>query len=192
MRSGLAVLFIVVASLGTALGGEVTLSGNTAGNIGGVTLLSFSGTGLFTGTTALGFGSLSGTNALGTFFLGTGPLQPASGSFTLNITFTAPTGISGGQLGSFVATVNGSISPNVNEGGVAVDFGSPQTFTFNDGFNNGSFTLTVPDVFVESGQSATLTAAFTGSQQAIPEPGTLALLSIGLVVAGVTLRRRLA
>jgi hypothetical protein len=192
IRNGLAVLVIAIISLGTARAAEVTLSGNTTGVVTGVPQLTFTGNAAFTGTTALNIGSFSGPNALGTFFLSTAPLQLVSGTFTLNITFTAPTGINGGQGSSFVASITGSVSPNVGQGGVAIDFGSPQTFTFNNGINSGSFTLTVPDLFVQSGQGASLTAGFTGSQQAVPEPATFALLSIGLLVAGVMLRRRIA
>src|SRR5215216_5247920 len=116
-----AVAFFAMAA-GEARADEVTISGSTTGTVSGVSQLTFAGTPSFTGTTALGTGSLSGVNNLGTFSLATPPLQPLSGSFTLNITFTVPTGIAGGQGSTFTATVTGSVSPNVNQGGVDIIF----------------------------------------------------------------------
>ena len=66
-----------------------------------------------------------------------------------------------------------------------------QTFTFNDGVNTGSFSLTVADLFVQSGREAFLTAGIIGQQTpAIPEPATLLLLGSGLTGVAVKLRRR--
>ena len=66
-----------------------------------------------------------------------------------------------------------------------------QTFTFNDGVNTGSFSLTVADLFVQTGRTANLTAGFTGQQAPpIPEPATLLLLGSGLTGVAVKLRRR--
>src|SRR5438128_4106092 len=94
---GLLALVIIGVSKKAALADEVTISGSTTGSIVGSAsgILTFSN-GTFTGTTAFGFGSLSGANTLGTLFLTPTPLNPLSGTFTLNITFTAPTGITGG------------------------------------------------------------------------------------------------
>jgi hypothetical protein len=143
---------------------ELTVAGSTTGAVTGIPQLTFTGNPSFTGTTSLSVGSLSGANNLGTFSLSTAPSQSVSGTFTLNITFTAPTGISGGQGTSYTATVQGSVTPNVNHGGVSITFNQPsQTFTFNNGVNSGSFTLTVANVFLESGQTVNLTAGFTGS-----------------------------
>ena len=112
-----------------------------------------------------------------------------SGSFTLNITFTVPIGIAGGQSRSFNATVAGILSPFAGVEGVAIDFNNtPVLFTFNDGVNSGFFTLALEDLFVMSGQAGLLRAAGTGSQTAIPEPATLFLLGTGLV--GLAARAR--
>src|SRR5215211_4990751 len=178
----LALAFLTLGA-GAARADEVTISGSTTGTVTNVPQLTFAGNN-FTGTTFLGVGSLSGANSLGSFFLATSPGQLVMGSFTLDVTFTVPTGIAGGQGTTYTATIDGSVSPNVNQGGVDITFNNPvQTFTFNDGINTGSFTLSVADLFVQSGQSALLTAGIRGSQSPIPEPATMLLLGTGL--AGV-------
>jgi PEP-CTERM motif-containing protein len=190
----LAVVTIAVFTLGegVARADEVTLAGFTTGSVTGVPPLTFTGNANFNGTTALGIGSLSGPNSLGSFFLSTSPTQLLAGSFTLNITFTSPSGINGGQGATYIATIVGSVSPNVNQGGVNIDFdNTPTVFTFNDGTNTGSFSFTIADLFVQTGQAANLTAGFTGQQQtAIPEPATLLLLGTGLTGAAASWRKR--
>lgn len=170
---------------------EVTISGTTTGTVTGVPQLTFAGN-TFTGTTAMGFGALSGANTLGTFTLATGPLQAVAGSFTLNVNFTVPAGINGGQAANYTATITGSVSPNVNQGGVFIHFNNPvQTFTFNNGTTAGTFTLTLADLFVQTGQSAQITAGFTGSQQtAVPEPMTMLLFGTGLAGIAAKARKR--
>jgi hypothetical protein len=190
----LAVATIAVLTLGqtVARADEVTVSGSTTGSITGVPQLTFAGNAGFTGTTALGTGSLSGPNSLGAFFLSTDALQAVAGQFTLNVTFVGPAGINGGQGAVYTATILGTVSPNVNQGGVNIHFANPtQLFTFNDGTNAGSFSLTVADLFVQSGQSANLTAGINGNQASpVPEPATLLLLGTGLTGIAAKLRKR--
>jgi len=187
---GLGLLMIVGIGGSSARADEVTLSGSTT-FINSAPFVTFTSN-TFTGTTSLGIGSLSGANSLGTFSLATGPMQLTGGNFQMDITFTSPSGITGGQGATYTATIVGSVSPNIDQGGVNVHFLNPtQTFTFNDGTNSGSFSLTVADLFVQTGRSANLTAGFTGEQQAaVPEPTTLLLLGTGITGLAARLRRR--
>lgn len=189
---GIALLVIVGATHTSARADEVTISGSTTGVITGVPQLTFAGNAAFNGTTALNVGSLSGSNSLGSFFLSTAPTQALAGSFTLNLTFSAPTGIAGGQGATYTAVIVGTVSPNIDQGGVNVLFDNPsQVFTFNNGTSTGSFSLTMANLFVQTGRSAQLTAGIVGEQSApVPEPATLFLLGTGITGVAVKLRRR--
>jgi hypothetical protein len=170
-------VFVAVLALsqGVARAADVTVSGSTTGAVTGVSQLTFAGNTSFTNTTFQGVGALSGANTLGTFFLSTAPQQAVSGTFTLNITFTAPTGIAGGQGTTYTATVQGNVSPNINQGGVSITFNQPsQVFTFNNGVS-GAFSLTLANVFVQSGQSANLSAGIKSST--LPEAAAWTLIS---------------
>jgi PEP-CTERM motif len=183
-------LIIVGVSHSTARADEVTISGNTTGTVVGIPQLTFVGN-TFTGTTVLGIGSLSGVNNLGTFSLATAPTQALSGSFTLNVTFTAPLGINGGQSRTYTTTITGSVSPNVDQGGINIHIANPvQTFTFNDGTVSGTFSLTVADIFVQSGRSEEFSAGITATQSPVPEPATLLLLGTGVTGIAARLRYR--
>ena len=194
----LSVIAITSLAFGQSLAraDEVTISGSTTGTVSGIPRLTFTGSPNFNGTTTLGVGTLIGpNNNLGTFTLtiaDLGQAESVAGSFTLNITFTGPAGTVGGQGRSFNANLTGRILPFSGFEGVLIDFNNtPVLFTFNDGVNSGSFTLSLPDVLVPSGNSGVqITALITGSQTPIPEPATLFLLATALIGVAAGARTR--
>ena len=196
LAKGLTLTLVIIAvfslSGGVARADDVTITGFSTGTITNAPQLTFTGNPNFTGSTVGGAGSLSGANSLGTFSLSTGPTQFITfGTVFLNVSFTSPTGITGGPSVTFTGVIKGSISPNIDQGGVNIGFSTfPQFFTFNDGIHNGSFSLVLPPLFIQSGQSASLTAGIAGQQSTIPEPATLILLGTGLTGIAARLRKR--
>lgn len=185
---------------------------NTGSSLMGLTYVSASFNAMTSGGGANFNGSpatpSSGTNFnnLGSFYLAApapGTLDVYDGStFALTVTFTAPTGITGGQAQSFTATLVGHVIniPSLQSYSINVDFdNTPQTFSYTmaDG-TTGSFTLTVNDVNgITPNFARALTGTITNAAQVTaaetPEPATLVLLSTGLAgVAGAARRRRRA
>jgi hypothetical protein len=127
----------------------------------------------FSGTTSAGFFGLGGNptpsgvqnvDNLGSITLGNSLANyTGANTFTLRVSFTAPTGINGGGSTLFTGTLNGSVT-STGAGGVEIDFNNtPQLFTYSIGGSSGSFFLSVNDITVNPGQTTALNGQITSA-----------------------------
>jgi hypothetical protein len=121
--------------------------------------------------------------------------------FTLEVIFTLPTGINGGQIDTFTALIQGS-SASGGGGPMPVDFDNSWFyFSFVNAFGSGGFEFSVLNdpSLNKNNQGQILggirNAVFTpiGVQPpagSVPEPSTLLLMGVGAAVFARSRRRR--
>src|SRR5262245_21816632 len=137
---------VLVLGQGVARADEVFIAGFTNGCFGAACITATTATagGLlysnstFSGTTANGFRGLGGNANPGSNFNNLWSISLTTQQiaynipFTLQLTFTAPQGISGSNSALFQAIVTGTVRSD-NTGGVFIDFdNTPLAFTFSD------------------------------------------------------------
>src|SRR5437868_12747977 len=147
---------ILVVGVGRAKADEITVGGTTSSTT--VTGIAFT-FGAFNGTTSLGFAGFSN--------LGSYTLSSSAGNYTnsvvdLTVSFTVPTGISGGASSIFVANLFGNVNTNA-QGGVTIVFSNPtQNFNFANASGTGSFSFTVNPVSLNPGGTTAVSGFLTG------------------------------
>jgi len=166
---------------------EITVAGSTASTPPlGINFASNS----FSGTTSGGFAAFS---SLGWYTLQAIPGIYNGNVVALVVTFTLPSGISGGAASTFVANLFGNVNTTA-QGGVTIAFTNPtQNFTFSNASGNGSFSFTVNSLSVNPGGTTALSGYVSGgSVTPVPEPSNRLLLGAGLLLIPFLRLRRLS
>ena len=187
-------LGLVLGIAGLANAGEVHFTGSTLGQFNAQSYaatnsifdLHYSNS-VFDNTTVgnaldLGGAPNPGANVdnLGSLSLGLANATYNGNTFSIKVTFTAPSTIVGGNNAVFTDIITGTVSGG--QGGVFVDFNNtPQTFVFTNALATGSFTMFVNDVSIAPGQASSISGHITGSQTAVPEPTAIAGIGCGLL-----------
>jgi PEP-CTERM motif len=169
---------------------SIVLSGTTAGcfescgSYGTTNVtdmgLTFNGSSFNTQTNNKGFATIFN---LGTFSLSNATDDYDGQTFSLQINFSSPATTSPNP-GTFSAVVNGSVDAGPS-GGATVTF-SPDKEWFS--FQGGIFSLQINPVSPEPGGINPL--EISAQVQAVPEPGTWALMGIGFACLGLMAYRR--
>jgi hypothetical protein len=196
VKAGTLALLSAVAT--GAFAQEINLQGSAAGGFNGTSAttlggISYTGS-TFNISTSGGFYALGGNpqtvnvNNLGSFSLTGAPQNYSGDSFTLDVTFTQPTGIINGNTNSYTAQLFGQVSSNTN-GGAYISFGNtPKLFTFSNAQGSGSFDLNVNNVSLSPNNVAAVTGYGTGNVKAVPEPASMFCIATGLV--GIVLKKK--
>jgi hypothetical protein len=187
-------LCLVLGVAGLAKADEVLFAGSTLGQFNAQSFaatnsifdLHYSNS-VFNNTTVagaldLGGNPIPGANVdnLGSFQLGLANANYNGNTFSVKVTFTAPSTIVGGSSAVFTDIITGTVSGG--QGGVLVDFdNTPQTFFFTNALATGSFSMFVNDVSIAPGGVASITGHITASQTAVPEPTAIAGIGCGLL-----------
>jgi hypothetical protein len=129
-------------------------------------------------------------NNLGSFVLDSTVASYNGHTFTLQVLFSAPPGIGGGNPQTFTADIFGVVS-TLTGGGVLIDFNNtPQTFSFSNASQTGTISLSVNDVSISPGHIASVTGTLRST--VIPEVSSMLPLALvlGLVCGAEMIRRR--
>lgn len=194
---------IALGTFGIANADEVHITGTTMGqfnaqvfaNQNSLLGLTYDNS-LFDNTTVFGELDLGGNpnpttnfNNLGTLTLDRVNHAYTGNTFSVQVTFTAPSTIVGGNTTTFTDIITGTVANGV--GGVFIDFNNtPQTFFYSNAQATGFFTIAVNDLSIAPGQSASITAHVHGNQTPVPEASTIAGVTCGMLGLFGLIRRK--